>query len=205
MRSRELQATVVRVVLGLTLSLSSSLLGQQTPRLTFRAPASQLQQENNSLAKNKSPEDLVEVTLPGRLHNPPLPIHLIQKTQADWSTPESAMASIRSANTAGDSDWILLNFVPEERQKLQKLMRDPAVFHKNTEYYSSVQKAEITGWAEYGKFKIVFLREESAAGKGRIAPVTLTRTPSGWKQTNALSGDDTLHLVWAALTSGDVH
>ena len=195
---------VAQVLLALVLSLVSYVLCQQIGRLSFRAKVSELLLQNNPLARNKRPDDFVTVTLPGHLRNPPLAVDLIQRTQADWSTPEHAMASIRSANTAADPDWIVLNFVPAERPEVQKLVRDTEVFQRNTAYYNSVRKAEITGLAEYGKFTLVFLREESGPNQSRIVPVTLTRTASGWKQTNALSKDNTYDVVWTALRSGSV-
>ena len=189
---------------GLVLSVAAAVLCQQIGRLTFRAQVSQLPLQNNPLARNKRPEDFVEITLPGLLRNPPLAVELIPKAQADWSTPEHAMASIRSANTAADADWILLNFVPAERSGVHEMIRDPEVFQRNTDYHRSVRKAEITGSAIYGKFIIIFLHEESEAGQARTVPVTLTRTASGWKQTNALSKDSTFDVVWTALRNGGV-
>ena len=188
---------VLVALVGLTLNLEPNVSCQQAAHLTFRARVSELPLQNNPLARNKRPEDFVEIALPGRLHNPPLLVNLIQKSQADWSTPEDAIASIRSANTAGDA--------PAERAGIRNLMADASVFKRNRDYYNTVRKAEITGSAVYGDYTIVFLREESDPGRTVMVPVTLTKTASGWKQTNALSKDNTFDVVWTALRNGGVH
>ena len=184
--------------------LLPSLCAQDAGRLTFRVHVSELGRQTGSFAKNKRPEDLAGVTLPGRLFNPPHPIALIERSRADWSTPEQVIASIRSANTAGDPEWIVQNFVPAERAGIQKMLGDPAIAKRNQDYYKTVRRVEITGSAQLRDLTILFVREESDAGKALVLPITLAKTTSGWKQTNILSDDDTFDVVWTALRSGTV-
>ena len=174
-------------------------VGQDTGRLTFRAPVSELWLQASSYARNKRPGDCVEVVLPGRLDQPPLPVALTGRQAANWTTPEAAMASIRSANTAGDRDWILENFVKDEHAGLRAQVDDPVLLKRNLDYYKTIRTVEITGSAQLRGYTIVFIREEPDAGAARIVPVTLMKTASGWKQTNALSADETFDIVWAAL------
>jgi hypothetical protein len=178
------------------------LCAQNAARLTFRALVSELGRRTGSFAKNKRPQDSASVTLPGRLFDPPHAVALIERSRADWSTPEQVIASIRSANTAGDPEWIVENFVPAERAGIQKMLADPAIAKRNQDYYKSVRKVDITGSAQLRDLTILFVREESDAA--RVLPVTLAKTSSGWKQTNALSNDDTFDVVWMALRSGTV-
>lgn len=178
------------------------LYAQDAARLTFRSLVSELGRQTGSFAKNKRPDDSVSVTLPGRLFDPPHAVALIGRSQAGWSTPDRVIASIRSANTVGDPEWIVQNFVPAERAGIQKMLADSAIAKRNQDYYKSVRKVDITGSAQLRGLTIVFVREESDAA--RVVPVTLAKTSSGWKQTNILSNDDTFDVVWMALRSGTV-
>jgi len=189
---------------GVLAALLLPVFAQDAGRLTFRVLVSDLGRQTGSFAKNKRPEDLAIVTLPGRLFDPPHSISLIERSRADWSTPESVIASIRSANTAGDPEWIVQNFVPAERAGVQKMLADPAIAKRNSDYYKSVRKVDVTGSTQLRNVTIMFVREESDGGKGIVLPVTLTKTSSGWKQTNILSSDDTFDVVWMALRSGSV-
>jgi hypothetical protein len=196
------------MIIGVRLASAMAMLllplcAQDRGRLTFQALVSELGRQTGSFAKNKPPEEAVSVTLPGRLFDPPHAVALIKRSQADWSTPERVIASIRSANTAGDPEWIVQNFVPAERAGIRKMLADPATAGRNRDYYKSVRKVGITGSAQLRDLTIVFVREESDAA--RVLPVTLAKTSSGWKQTNALSSDDTFDVVWMALRSGTVH
>jgi hypothetical protein len=180
------------------------LSAQETGRLTFRALVSELGRQTGSFAKNKRPEDSVAVTLPGRLFDPPHSVAMIERSQADGSTPERVIASIRSANAAGDPEWIVQNFVPAERAEIRKMLADSAIAKRNQDYYKTVRKVGITGSAQLRDLTILFVREESDAGTARVVPVTLVKTSSGWKQTNVLSNDDTFDVVWMALRYGTV-
>jgi len=180
------------------------LRAQDSGRLTFRVLVSELGRQTSSFAKNKRPEDVAGVTLPGSLFDPPHGVALIERSQADWSAPERVIASIRSANTAGDPEWIVQNFVPAERAGIQKMLADSPIAKRNQDYYKTVLKSDITGSAQLRDLTIMFVREESDGGTARVVPVTLAKTSSGWKQTNILSNDDTFDVVWMALRSGTV-
>jgi hypothetical protein len=194
---------VVRLA-GVIAMLLPCLCAQDAGRLTFSVHVSELGRQTGSFARNKRPEDLAGVTLPGRLFNPPHSTALIERSRADWSTPEQVISSIRSANTAGDPEWIVQNFVPAERAGIQKMLGDSAIAKRNQDYYKTVRKVGITGSAQLRDLTILFVREESDAGKALVLPITLAKTTSGWKQTNILSDDDTFDVVWMALRSGTV-
>jgi uncharacterized protein YqeY len=186
-----------------TLTMSASIvpaaLGQDKNGLTFKANVSDLRLKNNSRAKNRRQGDCVRVTLPGRLDKPPVPVALIERKAAAWTTPEDAVASIRSANTSGEKEWILENFSRDDRARVKALIDDPAILKRNLDYYKMIQNVEIMGSAELRGHHIVLVREATADGKARMAPVTLVKTASGWKQTNALSADETFDLILASL------
>jgi hypothetical protein len=172
--------------------------------LTFQAKVSDLRKQGNALANQKRPADTVEIALRGRLLTAPVPVNLIQRSGADWSTPESAIASILSASMAGDTSWIVENFVPAEREQTIKQLADPEVAQRTRDYYRNLGKVEMMGWVEVRGFHLVFLRGADEDGDTSFLTVTLSKTPSGWKQTNALSGDDTYDVVWAAFHTGGV-
>lgn len=84
------------------------------------------------------------------------------------------------------------------------MLGDSAIAKRNQDYYKTVRKVDITGSAQLRDLTILFVREESDAGKALVLPITLAKTTSGWKQTNILSDDDTFDVVWMALRSGTV-
>lgn len=62
--------------------------------------------------------------------------------------PDQVIASIRSANTAGDPEWIVQNFVPTERAGIQKDARRSRDSKRNQDYYKTARKVGITGSAQ---------------------------------------------------------
>jgi len=178
--------------------------GSRPGRVTFQAKVADLRRPANSLATNKRPDDVVEIALPGRMLEIPAVVKLVRRSEADWSTPESAAASVLSANVAGDVPWILQSFLPAERSQALKQLSDPVAVERGRESYAAMGKFEITGWAEVRGFTVVFLRGEDEDGDSTVLTVSLAKTPSGWKQTDALIHDDTLDVISAALHTGTV-
>jgi hypothetical protein len=178
--------------------------GLRQDRVTFQAKVSDLRKPGNSLARNKRPDDLVEITLPGRILEVPAVVKLVGRREADWSTPESAVASILSAQVAGDVPWILQSFVPAERNEALKQFADPVAVERGRESYAAMGKFAITGQAEVHGFTVVFVRGEEEDGDSTMLTVNLSKTPSGWKQTDALAHDDTFDVVSIALHTGTV-
>jgi len=157
-----------------------------------------------SYARNKGPGDCVEVELPGRLNQSPVSVGLVERSAADRSTPERALESVRSANTAGDRGWILENFVAEERKDLASLVDDPGVLARSQDRFRSIQTMEITGSAELRGYTVLFAWETLTERRVRIVAATFAKTASGWRQTNALSSDEAFDVVWAALRADKV-
>jgi hypothetical protein len=156
------------------------------------------------LAKGKRPDDVVEVTIPGQLRSPPALLPLVSRSEADWSTPERAAASSVSANLAGDVAWIAESYVPAEREAVRRQFSDPAIAQRTRDYYRAMGKVEMTGWGEVRGFTVVFLLGRDEDGDATFASVTLSKTGSGWRQTNALAEDDAFEVVWTALHTGGV-
>lgn len=165
---------------------------------------SDLRRPSNALVKGKPPDDSVEITLPGQLLNPAQPISWIPRSQSDWSTTGHAAASIISANIAGDIPWIIENYVPTERAAIAKQLSNPEAAQRNRDYYRNLGKISLTGWTEIHGFIVLFLQGLDEDGDATLNSFTLSKTSSGWKQTNALATDDTFEFVWTALHTGGV-
>jgi hypothetical protein len=194
-------------VVNLTLliaALAQVSCGLRTDRVTFQAKVSDLRRPGNSFARNKRPDDLVEITLPGRMLDVPAVVKLVGRSEADWSTPESAVAAILSADVAGDVPWILQSFVPAERNEALKQFADPVAVERGRESYAALGKFAITGQADIHGFTVVFVRGEEEDGDSTVLMVSLSKTPSGWKQTDALTHDDAFDVVSIALHTGTV-
>jgi hypothetical protein len=193
-------------LLSLTALIASLAVscGLRPDRVTFQAKVADLRKPGNSFATNKRPDDVVEIKLPGRMLEVPAVVKLVRRNEADWSTPESAVAAILSAQVAGDVPWILQSFVPAERNEALKQFGDPVAVERGRESYAAMGKFVITGQAEIRGFTVVFVRGEEEDGDSSVFLVSLSKTPSGWKQTNALTQDDTLDVVSSALHTGTV-
>jgi len=166
---------------------------------------SDFRRQSNSLIKNRQPDDTVEIALPGKLLNPATPVKLIPRAQADWSTTEHSAASIVSANTAGDIPWMVENYVPSDRPAFVKQLTDRSAAERVRAYYRNLGKISITGWTEIRGFTVLFLQGLDEDGDATLISIALSKTPSGWKQTDALQNDDTFELVWTALHTGGAH
>ena len=195
------ECALVAFAASALLQLACGSLGD---RLTFRVKAADLQHQTNSFLKNKKPDDFVEITLAGKLFNPAKPISLVARNQADWSTPEHAAASIVSANTDGDAPWIVEDYVPSEREAVSKRLADQDTLRTTVSYYQNLGRVSMTGWAQMHGFTVLFLQGVDEEGDATILTVALSKTPSGWKQTDALAHDDTFEIVWTALHTGAV-
>ena len=179
--------------------------GKNSVQLKFEARAADLRRPGNSLARNKNPDDLVSVELPGQFLTPPPLVSPVTRGEADWSTPERATASIVSANIAGDASWVAENFVPAEREGIRRQLAD-RVFAQNTfNTYRNLGKVSIVARAEQRGYTVIFLRGVEEDGDSSLVTAVLAETPSGWKQTNALADDDTFDVVWTAFHTGGVH
>jgi hypothetical protein len=192
-------AVVVAALISVISVLAQSSCRSTPARVTFEARVSDLRKPSNSFARNKAPDDLLELSLPGKLLQPPAPVNLVPRSATDWTTPEHAMASIVSANTAGDVSWMLENFVRSEREGVARQLADPAAVKRIRDYYSNAGKASITASVEIRGFTVLFLLGLDDDGDATFLNAALSKTPEGWKQTNALADDDTLDLVSAAL------
>jgi len=192
-------------VVILAVSAVQLCCGPGTGRLIFDAKVSDLRKPGNALANHKRADDTVEIALPGRLLTPPMTIQPIDRAASDWSTPEHAVATIISANLSGNPSWMVENYLPPERDQTVQLLSGPLAVERTRDYYRNLGKIEMYGWADLHGLRVVFLRGVDPDGDVTLLTLTLSKTASGWKQTNALAQDDTFDLVWTALHTDGVH
>jgi hypothetical protein len=189
-------------LLAAALALISCHPGAES--LTFQAKVSNLHRRNNSLATNKRPDDLVELTLPGHQFQPPIAVNTVERGDANWSSPEQAISSILSANIAGNVPWMIDSFLPAERDEARKQLSDPIAARRTQDYFRNLGKIEMTGRAEIGGFTVISLRGLDPDGDVTFLTMVLSKTPSGWRQTNALADDEAFDVVQTAMRTGGV-
>ncbi len=164
--------------------------------ILFRVKVSDMGIQTGSLARGKSPDDYVEVKLPGELYNPPKQVSAIGKSQAKWDTPLDTAQSDFSATKADDDEWILENFLPEDREEIREFLGNPAIRERNKTAFEEKDSREVLGKVEYQDYTLLFIRESRDTN---TMPMTFKNSPEGWKRTNALSADETLDVVFAGL------
>jgi len=174
-------------------------------KITFEARAGNLRKPSNSYARNKGPDDLLVIGLPGKLIDPPAPLAPIDRSAADWSTPEHAAASILSATRAGNVPWMVENFVPQERETIGKQLADPAAVARLRDLYRRAGQVSITAAAEIRGYTVLFLLGRDEDGDPTFLNAVLSKTPTGWRQSNALAGDDAFDLATTAAQTAGVH
>ena len=164
--------------------------------ILFRVKVSDMGIQTGPLAQGKSPDDYVEVSLPGEMYNPPKKIGVIGRSQAKWDTPLDAAQSDFSAFKTDEDEWILVNFLLEDREQIREFLENPAVRERNKAAFADKDSREVHGKVEYQGYTILFIRE---SGGTNTMPMTFKNSPEGWKRTNALSADETLDVVFAVL------
>ncbi|HLG97094.1 MAG TPA: hypothetical protein VKX49_12345 [Bryobacteraceae bacterium] len=192
-----------RVGLALTAAALAHLgCNGRGDRVTFRVKAADVQHQSNSFLKNKQPADSIEITLPGKLLNPPVAVTLIGRDQADWSTPEHAAQSILSAGTSGDASWVVESYVSAERAEVSRRLAQPDALERIRNYYRALGKVSETCSVEINGYRALFLQAVDPDGDTTLIAIALAHTPDGWRQTDALARDDTFEIAWAALHTG---
>ncbi len=93
----------------------TSALGMSS-ELIFHATAANFGiQTSGTLENQNNPDDVVELSLPGRLYNPPKEVKEVSRENVDRDTLEGAEFSFYSANLKGDTIWILDCWFEEEK------------------------------------------------------------------------------------------
>lgn len=171
--------------------------------VVFKTKVSSLGQSDSPLTKGKQKDDPVEVVLPGVLHNPPRKEAVIAKAAADWSEPEKGAITDHSSYIADDLDWILKCWVAEEQAEIKRMMEDKDIRKRNREQLAKSKGLAIWGTVRYKEYAIVLCKDDGDP-KAMGLPLTFKKTADGWKRTNALSSDETIHVLFSAFNEGGV-
>ena len=168
-------------------------------QIVFSVKISDLGLQNNSLARGKQPTEWIEVRLPGQLYDPAKRFGPVTRKAANWTTPIDAAIADFSAFKADDANWILDDFVTQEKDAVRSLPNDKAAREKNSALFKERAERYVTGEASYKDYVFVFVRDTR---QEHSSPLTFARTGAAYKRTNALSGDETFDVVFSALRNG---
>lgn len=156
------------------------------------------------IVKGKNPDDVIEISLPGKLYDSPREVGIISKQDIDRSTPEKAAASFFSANKSGDREWMIENWAPQDHKKIKTFFENTEVFTKNQELFRDIIEGMIIlGEASYKEYVFLFVRNNYRNGKAGVPLVQTYVNEDGWRDTNALSADETAFVVGTALRLWD--
>jgi hypothetical protein len=155
-----------------------------------------------TLTAGKGPDDLVELTCPGRVYDPPRKIEHVTRSQAERSTPEKASASDFSAFRADDPEWIRENYATEDHPQIQRMVEDRMIRKLNQQTFRNYRSKTVAARCSYREYALVFIRYDDAVDRGTIEIYKKVKT--SWKRTNALAEDETLAAFQSAFRSGEV-
>lgn len=175
--------------------LSEAKVLQEGDSLKFSAQIKELGLQNPSLERGKSPDDLAEVVLPGRIYEKPYEVAVIDQSQTQSSALE-AIASVLSANKAGDLDWVVQNFISSEQDEIRKEAGQH--LERNTAFFASVDKLLVIGECRYKQHDILLVQYRFSDEKTLQIPYVFALDHGKWKATNALKSDENFDVVFSA-------
>ncbi len=159
----------------------------------------------DKLGKTEKLSDFIELSLPGKLYNPPRGIQTIErKEDVDRSTLENAISSIFSANKSGNLNWIVENFVDSDQGKIKKIFQNKKLLEESKLDAERIISIYITGQVDYKDSTIVLIEQKYIDGRKAKESMACKKTEKGWKVTNEFSADKNFDIVFAALSYGEI-
>ncbi len=159
--------------------------------VVFQAKVPTLSNMASSYAEGEKPPELTERVLPGELFDPPLDAPPVKKAGADQSTVAKAFATEKAAIISDDEEWILSNWVAEERETIRKFLGNPEMREKNRDFMASHQDMKISGIVELKGHALVLI-----TGQGMV--FSYKNVEGRWLRTNALFADEDFGVVFSA-------
>lgn len=156
------------------------------------------------IAEGRAVDEVVELILPGALHDPPAALGVTPRAQADASTPLGAAQADFSAWKADDPDWILSNFADLDRLDLMQFLLDPDMRAVSRAGFERYDTTFVWGVVMHADFALVLMTHGQGTDRSRGLVATFALEADAWKRTNALSADETLDLVWSAFRVGQM-
>ena len=190
------------------LVLAVMALGAARPALAgevaFHAQVKNLGLQKPHLDSGKNFEDRVELVLPGELFEPPRELGAVSRNQTDQSTPEGAVRSDFSAWRADDADWIKANFAAAEQAALAGFLADAEIRACSKAGFANFDSVFLWAVVRHEDYVLALITYGQVEDRSRGMTATLIREDGVWKRTNALSGDETLDMVWSAFRVGEI-
>jgi hypothetical protein len=157
---------------------------------------------NQEHYSDRRPHERVGISLPGTLYAPPIAVTAVANKDVDRTTLLGAVASDFSAWRSDDAEWIVSNFVPEDRKGLRAFLANEDLRKANRAVFSQDRSVEVWGIVNYKEYGLVLFTYDNNRRFGAVA--TFRKMSGEWKRTNVLSGDRVFDVVWSAFRSGDV-
>jgi hypothetical protein len=202
MRSLQFVFLVAMICAASAFAADISVQNPPAGRVTFKVKVADLASPNNSLAVGMSPDQTVQVTLPGELFPKPAVVQLVAKTAVRRYSPEVASASDFSAFKALDPAWIAANFTHPEAPGIKANFTDMMIAEKTKALFDRYLEKKLVGRAIYQDKVILFVNYHDYPI--HLHPEVYVKEANQWKRTNVLASDDTFDIISSALKRGDV-
>jgi hypothetical protein len=163
--------------------------------VVFQTKVSKLGIGNMDYGKGRSPDETVEVVLPGELYNPSKKISVNNLATGNRNTLEQAFAADIAAMKSDDIEQILASWLPSEREGLKRFLVDVDIRKGNNQWISRHPLLEIQGLVEYKGMRLLLVKNDHLV-------FTFKKHDNKWFRTNALSDDDGFDLIFSAWKDG---
>ncbi len=163
--------------------------------VVFQTKVSKLGMGNIDYGEGKSPEETVEVVLPGQWYSPSKKVFVNKLVARDRNTLEQAFETDIAAMKSDNIEQILANWHPSEREELKRFLVDVNIRKGNNLWISRHPLLEIQGLVEYKGMRLLLVKNDHLV-------FTFKKHDNKWFRTNALSGDDGFDLIFSAWKDG---
>ncbi len=120
-------------------------------------------------------------------------IETIDKTQADYSTPENTMSALRSALLKEDISWVDETMVPADAKEQIKEFQEAGL--DRTQLFTMERLIKVSYIIDKINYKdgiLLIIKDYNYNGSIKEYPTTLIRVDGSWKITNKYSSDTDL-------------
>jgi hypothetical protein len=178
---------------------SASPQREYTTELVFRAKVADLALEHNTLARDKHPEEVVTVVVPGRIFTPPRLVTPMTKEGRHRRSPAQASRSDFSANKADDIEWIVDNFARKEQPEIRHYLTDAAMRKRHQLLFAALATKRLYGVCAYADYRLILVCLD---GQHHFCSVeTYLQEDAEWKRTNQLIHDPVFDVIFTAFQS----
>jgi hypothetical protein len=163
--------------------------------VVFQTTVSKLGMGNMDYGEGKSPEETVEVVLPGQWYSPSKKVFVNKLVTGNRNTLEQAFEADIAAMKSDNIEQILANWHPSEREELKRFLVDVDIRKGNNLWISRHPFLEIQGLVEYKGMRLFLVKNDHLV-------FTFKQHDNKWFRTNSLSGDDGFDLIFSAWKDG---